>query len=97
MVSIQFREFFRGVLAVRVRAAIEEMFCPVKRIQEFATALELVRGQRFVLHFIRSISLLLYRERERDTHTTLPSGGGGGFLSAHFRMDLENEENIAPF
>ena len=65
--SIQFREFFRGVLAVRVRAAIEEMFCPVKRIQEFATALELVRGQRFVLHFIRSISLLLYRERERHT------------------------------
>ena len=94
MVSIQFREFFRGVLAVRVRAAIEEMFCPVKRIQEFATALELVRGQRFVLHFIRSISLLLYRERERHTQH---SRGGGGFLSAHFRMDLENEENIAPF
>jgi len=80
VVSIQFREFFRGVLAVRVRAAIEEMFCPVKRIQEFATALELVRGQRFVLHFI-SITF--------ERHTQHSRGGGGGFLSAHFRMDGE--------
>ena len=92
--SIQFREFFRGVLAVRVRAAIEEMFCPVKRIQEFATALELVRGQRFVLHFISSISLLLYRERERDTHNT-PVVVVVFYL--HILGWMENEENAKPF
>ena len=92
--SIQFREFFRGVLAVRVRAAIEEMFCPVKRIQEFATALELVRGQRFVLHFISIISLLLYRERERDTHNTPVVVVVVFYL--HILGWMENEEN-APF
>ncbi len=51
VVSIQFGEFFRGFFAVRARVAVEKMFRSVKCIQEFATALELVRGQRFVLHF----------------------------------------------
>ena len=71
VVSIQFGEFFRGLRAVRVRAAVEKMFRSIKCIQDLATALELVRGQRFVLHFFKGLerpgfflSLLLYR----DTH-----------------------------
>ncbi len=65
------------------------MFRSVKRIQEFATALELVRGQRFVLHFL----LVLTQQQQHNNNNNTTGGGGGGFLSTRARVYVRSHHH----